>query len=107
MLRLRQVARLIEAQIDVPLLVTTLELPGLHPGAHHRDFVGRLVGVIAAGLQRLFPDADAAGRDEGGGKLAFLGFRLFSGDGFAARIGRHRLLLAGGRLVGDKVAEMH
>ena len=105
--RLGQVARLIEAEIDVALLIAALEFPGLHAGAHHRDLVGRFIGVIAAWLQRLFPDADAADRHKDGGQLAFIGFCFSGGDGFAARIRRHHLLLAGGRLVRVQIAEMH
>jgi hypothetical protein len=103
---LGQIARLIEAEIDVALLVAALELPGLHAGAHHRDLVGCFIGVVAAGLQRLFPDADATDWDKDGGQLAFIGLCLLGGDGFAARICRHHLLLAGGRLVRGQIAEM-
>jgi hypothetical protein len=104
-LRLGQIARLVEAQIDVTSFIATLEFPGLHAGAHHRDLIGLLVGVIAAGLQGFFPDADAADRDKDGGELAFICF--LRGDGFAARIRRYRFLIAGGRLICDQVAEMH
>ena len=84
-----------------------LEFPGLHAGAHHRDLIGLLIGVIAARLQSFFPDADATDRDKDGGELAFIGFCFFGGDGFAARIRRHRLLIASGRLICDQVTEMY
>jgi hypothetical protein len=106
-LRLRKIAGLIEAQIDVASFVPPLEFPGLHAGARHRDLIGLLIGVIAAWLQSFFPDADATDRNKDGSELAFIGFCFFGGDGFAARIGRHRLLIASGRLICDQVAEMH
>lgn len=64
--------RLIEAQIDVASFIAALEFPGLHASAHHRDIIGRFIGVIAAGLQSFFPDADATNRHEDGGELAFI-----------------------------------
>ena len=98
---------MIEAQIDVAPLVAALEFPGLHAGAHHRDLVGRFIDVIPARLQRPFPHADATDRDEDCGELAFIGFGFFGDDGFAARIGRHGLLMAVGGLVRSQIAEMH
>src|SRR5215472_17474652 len=105
-LRLREVAGLVEAEVDVSLFVPAFEFPGLHAGAHHRDLVGCLVDVIAPGLQRLLPDADAADRHEDRGEFAFVGFTVLVGNGFTAGVGRHHLLLAGARLVCNEVAEM-
>ena len=68
-LRLRQIAGLIEAEIDISPLITPLEFPGLHPGADHCDLIRGFVDVIAAGLQSLFPDADATDRDKDRGQI--------------------------------------
>jgi hypothetical protein len=71
-LRLCKIPRLIEAQIDVTSIIAALEFPGLHASAHHRDIIGRFIGVIAAGLQSLLPNTDATDRDKDGGELAFI-----------------------------------
>ena len=108
-LRLCKITRLIEAQIDIAFFIAALEFPGLHPGADHRDLVARLVDVIAAGLQRLLPHPDTADGHEDRSQDALVLLLLIGGDGLAARIRGHPLLLtgAGSRLLRDHVAEIY
>src|SRR5262249_10199345 len=106
-LRLRQVTRLIEAEIDVTFFVAALELPGLHPSAHHRHFISRLVDVITSRLQRLLPHPDAALGDEDRRQSPFVGFWFYGRDRLAAGVRRDCLLLAGAWLCRCQVTEMH